>query len=576
MKNPIKRIQKIAEYAKKNDFVKVLEVLNALEFKELTFKEESDLMCAKEKVFNVLRYDFKRALCTGKIIEKMKVDILLKMKEENIEEAKQLIKNATLRRYVLDFQSKNLVLKNLPSIQQTFTNLIELFEKVKYFYSRFPKDWNLQGDFIFYSILHIKEILFGAYIGKWTNEEYISALRSIINFERKCTKYHFKKDCCTEKLTDDFEKNDKTIKLEEKVPDEKKHKLATQIVKYNGKCPHVSKNMIIFEKDQILTKHRNVKTNFIVLYHKNNKSLSDFCKHKKMLSFLLLPDIEIFITNLFEPINKIKICFKTHEMHLIKSFVDFFGQIGLILAQVQHFEDSKAYKLFLESFDSFLIEFLDCIQISQKYKDLLILLNTLNFIEHTTNDLIEKTSKFLTFQPTSKTKLRSLEKKTCQGIEKCLKLQFKHYVKEKTNFSSQMCNLLNKEVFSLDRIEIDESIFIFLTETLLSFQFNRIINLSMNPKQAEILIMEVVEVKSFIANSLKKVPLVDLMVNYLKIFICTIEDPANFVECFNHLNQDIFSFQNIVDALEDTSKNDKLLAEYKKQQNKLVKYEGPV
>lgn len=576
MKNPIKKIVKIGEYAKKNEFGKVLDVLNALEAEKLSPKNENDLVVAKEKVFNVLRFEFKRAIGTNKLIEKQKIDILMKMSDDNIEQARLFIKNATLKRFVLEFQSKNMEVKSLANIKQIFENLIELFEKVKFFYNRFPKEWNFEGEFFFYSVLHIKEILFEIYISPWTREQYLTALRTIIDFERKYTKFFFKKGCCLKKeeILDSPGSRSDASGLKDKETDTSKEnkRISTQIIKYNEKCSHISKNIIIFDKDQILTKNKNIKTNFIVLYHRNNKSLSDFCKHRKMLSFLLLPDIDIYIENIFEPIKSIKICLKTKEMHLIKSFVDFFSVIGTILAQIQHFEEPRVYELFLKSFDTYLIDFLNFVKIPSKYKDLIILLNTLNFIEHTTIDLLEKTAKYILFKSSGKNLIRQLEKKTCFNIEKCLKLIFRRTVKEKILFSTELIKILTKEVFILNNIEIDESIFIFVTESLLSFQFNRIINLPMNSKQAETLIMEVIEVKIFVKKHLKNVPLADLMVNYLKIFICNIDDPTNFVTCFNHLNQNIFSFQNILDALEDKSKNDQLLIEYKKQQNTVDKY----
>lgn len=575
MKNPIKKITKIGEYAKKNEFTKVLEVLNSLDSVELSAKEKNDLFIAKEKVFNVLRFEFKRAIGTNKLIEKEKIDILMKMSDENVEQARLFIKNATLRRFVLEFQSKNMELKSLPAIKQIFSNLIELFEKVKFFYNRFPRKWNFEGGFFFYCVLHIKEILFEIYISSWTHDEYLTTLRTIIDFERKYTKYFFKLGCCSKKeeiIDSPNSLSDTAPSIEQNIDNSTLDPgFSTQIVKYNEKCSHISKNIIIFDKDQILTKNKNIKTNFIVLYHRNNKSLSDFCKHRKMLSFLLLPDIDIYVEDLFEPVKSIKICLNTKEMHLIKSFVEFFSEIGTILAQVQHFEDPRVYEFFLQSFDTYLTDLLNFVQIPSKYRDLIILLNTLNFIEHTTTDLLEKTAKYILFKNKSKNFLRQLEKKTCFNLEKCLKIIFRRTVKEKILFSTQIIKILRKEVFLLDNIEIDESVFIFLTESLLSFQFNRIINLLMNSKQAETLIMEVLEVKTFVKEHLKNVPLVDLMVNYLKIFICSIDDPTNFVTCFNHLNQNIFSFENILEALEDKSKNDQLLAEYKKQQNTLVK-----
>lgn len=580
MKSAIKKIPKIVEYAKKNEFNKIINVFDGLDSVKLTEKENTALIIAKEKVFNVLRFELKRSIVSGKILEKMKIDILLKMSQENIEEAKQLIRNATLRRFVLDFQSKNMALKSLDKIQNIFSSLILLFDKVKFFYGRLPQEWNLEGEFLFYSVLHIKEILFEAYIGKWTKEEYLVAIRSIIDFERKYTKNFFKKDCCKNKeecnnspslLERSSLEND--MGFDKKTQTGSEDNTLTQIIKYEGKCSHISKNMILFDKDQVLTGKKNMKTNFIVLYHKNNKSLSDFCKHRKMLSYLLLPDINIYIESLFSPVYKIKLCQKTTEMNLIKSFVTFFSEVGSVLVQIQHFQEPNVYEVFLGLFDSILIKMLEIIHIPAKYRDLLVLLNTLSFIEHTTSDLLEKTGRYTVFKNASKDKTRILEKKTCVSIERILKMIFRRNVKERILFSSDFIDILTREVFSLNQIDFDDSVFNFLIETLLSYQFNRIVNLRMNSDQAEVLIMEIVEIKTFIRQNMQKIPFIDLIENYLKIFICSIENPKTFVTCFNHLNQDLFNFQNIIDALEDRSKNEQLLIEYNNQRNKMIKYQ---
>lgn len=566
MKSIQKKIYKLNEYLKRKEFLKLKDNFDQIEKIKKNEKEEESFENLKNGIYECLIFELKKSISSGKTVEKIKIELLLRMNPYQIAEAKQFIRNATLRRYILEFQSQNMSLKNLNTLKNTFENLNDLFDRVKFFYGKLPKEWNLEGEFIFYSVLHIKEILFEAYISNWTKIEYIHCLNSIIDFERKFTKFHFKKDCCvndSKLITHDQNMNMTNHSYSE-------NPKCTEIVKYNPKCNHISEQVILFDKDQILTKKKNLKTNFIVLYHKNSRNLSEFCRHRKMLSRLFLPDIKIYINYLFESVKKISFNQKVIEMNLISSFVSFFGEIGKILVQIQHFEEPDVYTEFLKLTDNSLSYLVDKIKIPSNYKDLLICLNTSYFVENTLNDLIEKTSRFSSYNDEVRNKIRIKERVICSKIEKILKVIFKRNIKKKTKFATQFIEILNKEIFILNKIEYSESVFDFLLETLFSLLFSSIVTIKMSHILAEQLIDEIGEIKWFISQKWSKVQMLELIENYLKIFICRTDKPKEFVTYFNQLNQNIFNFKNILEALDDKSNNNLLMYEYKNQ-SKLMK-----
>lgn len=628
-----KRISKLNEYVKRREFVKIRDLLKLLEDVSLSAEEHEMLRKAKTLLKNLIRIEVRKYLAVGRTIERMKMEIIMQMDDDYIAEMRSVIRNSMLKRYLNEFQTKSTCLTKLSNIKEALNNLCEMFDKVRFGCSNIPKEWNLEGDFMFYCVLHVKEILFESYIGKWSTKEYVEALKHIIEFEKKNTKYYFSKECChgykegkyanrtcsgedntlkesstgnrsaaeTERKSNVYDvKNvksmvsiDKVGRLVDNKPSiDEKHghsnepggdishnhdvmnctnkNLTGGIVKVD--VVKAATQLILFDRDQVLASKPNMKTNFIVLYDTKQIIVSDFCRHRKMLSHLLLPNINLLINDLFLPVKRIAINQKCVEMNLIASFIQFFRELGNVLMVVQHFESASVHELFIHEANNTLCMLLANVTVPYSYKDLVVILNTLYFVETTFLELVEKIRKWGNIDHNVSTYVRKLENKVTTRIESILKVIFRRSVKKKFAFSNEFIEMLKKEVLVLDRIEFNESVFQFLFETLFSLLFSKMVKFKMEPQLAELLIEEIGEIRLFLEEQWPKLPLIDVMENYLKIFVCTTDNVTVFVTCFNQLNNNLFDFKNIIEALEDSSKNKLLIREYENQKNKMIKY----
>ncbi|ELA48454.1 hypothetical protein VCUG_00063 [Vavraia culicis subsp. floridensis] len=629
-----KRISKLNEYIKRREFVKIRDLLKLLEDASLSAEEHEMLRKAKTLLKNLIRIEVRKYLAVNRTVERMKIEIIMRMDDDFIAEMRSVIRNSMLKRYLNEFQTNSTCLTKLSNIKEALNNLCEMFDKVRFGCSNIPKEWNLEGDFMFYCVLHVKEILFESYIGKWSTKEYVEALKHIIEFEKKNTKYYFSKECCYGYKEGEYANKtcsggDNTLKesrdnrsaaeteRKSSVNDVKNVKSTSSMGKFeslvdnkpsidkkhsdsNERNGDISRNqddmncanknltggivkvdvvkaatqLILFDRDQVLTSKPNIKTNFIVLYDAKQIIVSDFCRHRKMLSHLLLPNINLLINDLFLPVKRVAVNQKCVEMNLIASFIQFFRELGNVLMVVRHFESASVHELFIHEANSTLCMLLAHVTVPYSYKDLVVILNTLYFVETTFLELVEKIRKWGTIDHDVSTYVRKLESKVTTRIESILKVIFRRNVKKKFAFSNEFIEMLKKEVLVLDRIEFNESVFQFLFETLFSLLFSKMVKFKMEPQLAELLIEEIGEIRLFLEEQWPKLPLIDVMENYLKIFVCTTDNVTVFVTCFNQLNNNLFDFKNIIEALEDSSKNKLLVREYENQKNKMIKYES--
>lgn len=161
MKDLAKKIPKLQEYARKKEFTKLHDLLSQLNNQNLSDKDTFSLTVEKEKIYkNFLKFELKKSILSNQF-NGIKIKILLEMSPKYILESKSSIKNIILRKFILEFQNKNLNVQSFLNLENTFFHLMELFNKLKFLYNEIPEDWNLKGDFLFYCVIHIKEILFG-------------------------------------------------------------------------------------------------------------------------------------------------------------------------------------------------------------------------------------------------------------------------------------------------------------------------------------------------------------------------------------------------------------------------------
>lgn len=605
-----KRMSKLDEYIRKKSYAKIQDALAYLKSIKTDTEEYKLVQKYKPLLLNFASSEIKKYITSNKRIEKTKIEILADIDEICATSLQFSLKNKILMGYIKEFQQQNTKLTNLINIKNVLDNLNEMFDKVRYICTYFPKKHNIEGDFLFNCVLHVKEILFESYMSRWSIKEYVEALKCIVEFEQKTAQYYFLSNCCsnnkdniknqckekqnTDKRTFSEDKNKdafcSTSKRnfmisktdEETIKNNQEMSSLTHPTEDTNDNSTINMNMksrnkmliYFFGEDKFIESEPTSKTNFVWLHDNNQNIRSNFCIHKKMLSHLLLPNIDYLIDSLLSSFKRIIIRQECTEMNIIASFIQFFRNIGNILKIIQHFECEKVHRMFLMQVNDILCNMIMEINCNCGYYDLLVILNTLYFVENTFIDLSEKIKNHTSISLRVRDCIRKLEIKTVTRIESILKTIFKEKIAKKTQFAEDLTKIINEKILILNQIDFCEGVFMFLFETLFSILFSNIIKLKMTPGLSELLIEELGEVKLFLKENWHNVPLLNIIENYLKIFICHTNDARVFVCCFNELNNNIFDFQNIINALKDKSNNAQLMKEYKKQTMRLVKFEN--
>ncbi|KAF7683992.1 hypothetical protein TCON_0799 [Astathelohania contejeani] len=546
-KKELERFYDLVKFKDYTKLVKALNVINNIDV-NLVHVEESKLLedfkKHREMLETILRNDVKLLICNKKHIPEDYVFVILLLGNRFLIEMKTTIVEGIVQKYKEEFQKMlDINYKGFGFIQHCIEWIEHTLDKIRFEYSHIPSEWNLEGEFIFKTCILLKQKISDTmFTFEFENHQYLKALYKVLQFEQRYTRYLFSKTCC---------ENDNAI------PKPKRIIFNSDTI-----------NLIEEEKTSIVVDGNE----FVGLENDNSKrslkknKFSAFCEHKKMLSKMFLPFIEIYINDMFSKIN-LEFNQEKEEMKILVIFINLFQEIGSIYSQLNYFNDITSYQHLIEHTDTLLFQHISQINVKCTFHQAAILANTLNFIEMTTTDLLEKISQRSgrTYHMKIFKVVRGLEKKIYFVIENHFKLFFSKFTfKIDYNITDQIIEYLNNEILNTGLKELTSDVLSSIFEIFVALLFCKLLFLKMNPFKAEILLFEICEIERMLKKQQIEIPFLMVIGKYLKIFMFDCNETEGFVENFLTLSNGIFSFSQILTVLEDKSNNVNLFVVYKK------------
>ncbi|TBU08185.1 hypothetical protein CWI36_0171p0030 [Hamiltosporidium magnivora] len=552
MKNNERReLTRFYDLIKRKDYKKIEMSLNTIsKINATAISDPKDLDLLKQYTKNkeilkiIMRNDIKFLLCNKRKIHKEMINTVLYLDNAYIKEIKDIIiDNIIIQKYENYVYSMKSNIRKLCELKKAIDWFENSLDSLRLNESDIPPQWNLEGEFVFKFCVLTKQIICNIiFHNNIDNKDYLDGLKYILEFEKKYCNHIFSDNCCENNNNTNNDKNKKIIFKNTGV----------ELVEDNKSSLN---DPLDVETDTKITK-------------KDLEDLKKNCKHRKMLSQIFIPYIEIYVKFLFIEARKIEMDQSKKEMKIVCGFIEFFRIIGEIFLEIQYFESEKIYEYFLAEVNSIAIRFIEKIEHKRNFKEAVLILNTFSYVESTSVDLFkkiyEKNNKICCENVIQK-ELRLKEAQEYTFIDKYYQKYFKQLELSDKNlkFSEFLSNFLQNEIFGADLLGISEDVMLFLLELSISFIFSKIMFLKLNTSKAEQLLFEVSDFKNIHRNKLIYVPLISMLEKYLKIFLCNPNDTETFITNFFHFSSGSFSFSQIISVLEDAKNNVNLFVRYK-------------
>lgn len=301
------------------------------------------------------------------------------------------------------------------------------------------------------------------------------------------------------------------------------------------------------------------------------KEIKCACSNKKILSKRLETYYEHYVNHLCKKLTGIFYNKEETEMQIITCFVHFFNEVSRLYYRITYFENENVFNKFLIQCDTQLIHYISQVELSNDFKQGLVIANTLLFVEQTMNEFLCKLKNFIDDKENnlnSFTRLRELEKKQFVYLDKEIEKKIKKLnLSLLKPFSSEVIDFLEKEIFLSYFNQITKELSDFILTSINSTLLLLISKYTLNVERAEHILTEILEIKNFMLLRVKKIPFFDVLESFLKIYLVPTDDIQNFTSNFLLVSNDRFDFSQILKKVYDKKNNAKLYIEYKKQKN---------
>ncbi|WUR04104.1 vacuolar protein sorting-associated protein 53-like protein [Vairimorpha necatrix] len=293
----------------------------------------------------------------------------------------------------------------------------------------------------------------------------------------------------------------------------------------------------------------------------NEKKICEFLQDKKKSIFHLLAP---FLKNYFESkFDKENIDIKKTEMKIFTNFVNFFQNFQNLYEKIQYFNNIESIKKLSESFEIHLIFLLN--QMSKNdlnldyelYKKdfvkIIVSLNTISYLNDCVSGL--NSNLFCEYKINISQdlfiKLGNIENQFNGMLEIYIRNLLYNVNFNKKKISCEIIKIFKENIFFIDLVELSEDLKTNLVEIIILNILSRIYLLDFDEESSEYLIYDLHDLKNFIKQYFNNLGSFKILESYLKIFMCSTEDRFSFIENFQILSNNIFSFRQVVWSLKD-------------------------
>lgn len=293
------------------------------------------------------------------------------------------------------------------------------------------------------------------------------------------------------------------------------------------------------------------------------------CNNKRCMSSLFSEKLDAYVRHLCVELGEIDFDQGDSEMYIIRCFIRFFGIVAKTYTKMTYFAEKAFLGALCAKCDEHLCRYLDKIEVDDNYAKMVVATNTVLFITQTLYDFLTQKAQ-VSYEEAAKwrcaEKLRALEKRLLGSVGKRVEHLVTHRCTDMADtFSTSFLQTLRREVLAFNVAQIYPGLTDFVFESAFSVLLLKISRLKMNVPRAEHILSEVGEIRSSLADTKSRIPVLCTIETYLKIYLVPPTDTENFVNNFILVSDGKFAFGQILRKLENTGNNARLYLYYRSQ-----------
>lgn len=480
--------RKIEKLLNKSNYEEILKIIESKTTKpSLAYK---DLVLSSTDFTRLKRYsneNILKNLHSGNAIPNSLISLSLLLGEDHIDSLKSSVTNFIVSRKMLDishFIQDHL--NDLSNLSKIFNFIETTLENTYKEYEILPHSWNLDLKILTRSIITLKHAICEYLFSNEPKPEHISeGIKATVTFEKKLNEYFDLKKCC--QATIDFNDDECIINI----------------------------------------KSDNIK-----------------CIHKRMISSLFIPYLDVFMDfhlskTLNEPFDQLK-C----EKNIMKYFIDLFKDLQNVYEFVCYFEDKSIFVDLFQISDRIILSVLQKIKLDDDSGHLMVFYSTIIYIQKVIEDFSNRLIEYHRIECSSRSlaSARKLEKAVDLKIEREISFNYPDQIEK---LPEVIC-----ECFS-NFLVLDDDIKKNVLEICMVQILLKIRQIKLNLKKAEDLLSKIFTLEQSLSRKFKVSVNFGLLKDYLKIFTFPIDEPRLFIENFSKLSTGKFDLIQILKVLED-------------------------
>ena len=495
-----RKIEKLSIKKNYDEILKILEsktVKPSLAYKDLSLSSIDFNHLKKFTMESILK-----CLHSGDDIPCTLINISILLGEEHMEMLRSSISSFVVSRKMLDIsQFIQDHLNDLSALSKIFYFIENTLEIAYKEYENLPHSWNLDLKILNRSIVTLKHAICEYFFTNEPQQEALAeGLKASIAFEKKLENYFNLKKCCMSKI--EFCEENCTIK----------------------------------------TDSSDIK-----------------CIHKRMISTLFIPYLDIFINfqlskSLNQPFDQLK-----SEKNIIKQFIDFFKNLQGIYDFLCYFQEKSVFVDLFQISDKLILSLLQKIRLGDDSNQLMILYSTLLYIQKIIEDFSNRLIENHRIECISKSlaATRKLERAVDSKIEREIST---NYPENLEKLPESICESFSN--FCMLDDEVKKNVFeICMIQILLKIR-----QIKLNIQKAGNYLDQIIKLEELLSKKFKIQTTFGLLKNYLKIFTFPIDNPTLFLENFNKLSSGKFDLTQVLKAFEDQHAAQQIYQTFKNSQ----------